>query len=171
MSNRLLFLFPWIVLGETWPVIKNISYKFWRAFDGICCISYNVTEGNQFLHTIYLLVHLFACPFICLSIIFIIPQLQQLVTADGQTIYYQPVVPGENQVALQSGRPTDGGFLSINPSLLFFLFLSSSLSLLHEYYGPHFFSPDLSGIQGCESSDFNLISDFFSLHKTPFSGF
>ena len=24
-------------------------------------------------------------------------------------------------------------------------------------------------IQGCESSDFNLISDFFGLHKTPFS--
>ena len=26
-------------------------------------------------------------------------------------------------------------------------------------------------IQGCESSDFNLISDFFALHKTPFSDF
>ena len=25
--------------------------------------------------------------------------------------------------------------------------------------------------QGCESSDFNLISDFFSLRKTPFSDF
>ena len=25
--------------------------------------------------------------------------------------------------------------------------------------------------QGCESSDFNLISDFFALHKTPFSDF
>ena len=24
-------------------------------------------------------------------------------------------------------------------------------------------------IQGCESSDFYLISDFFALHKTPFS--
>ena len=23
-------------------------------------------------------------------------------------------------------------------------------------------------LQGCESSDFNLISDFFALHKTPF---
>ena len=23
--------------------------------------------------------------------------------------------------------------------------------------------------QGCKSSDFNLISDFFALHKTPFS--
>ena len=26
-------------------------------------------------------------------------------------------------------------------------------------------------LQGCESSDFNLISDFFALHKTPFSDF
>ena len=25
--------------------------------------------------------------------------------------------------------------------------------------------------EGCESSDFNLISDFFALHKTPFSDF
>ena len=25
--------------------------------------------------------------------------------------------------------------------------------------------------QGCESSDFKLISDFFALHKTPFSDF
>ena len=25
--------------------------------------------------------------------------------------------------------------------------------------------------QECESSDFNLISDFFALHKTPFSDF
>ena len=25
--------------------------------------------------------------------------------------------------------------------------------------------------QGCESSDFNLISDFLALHKTPFSDF
>ena len=26
-------------------------------------------------------------------------------------------------------------------------------------------------MQGCESSDFNLISDFFALHKTTFSEF
>ena len=30
---------------------------------------------------------------------------------------------------------------------------------------------NLCCIQGCESSDFNLISDFFALHKTPFQTF
>ena len=25
--------------------------------------------------------------------------------------------------------------------------------------------------EGCENSDFNLISDFFALHQTPFSDF
>ena len=34
-----------------------------------------------------------------------------------------------------------------------------------------FFFSFFSGCQGCESSDFNLISDFFALHKTPFSDF
>nr|XP_054761719.1 nuclear transcription factor Y subunit alpha-like [Lytechinus pictus] len=36
-------------------------------------------------------------------------QLQQLITADGQTIYYQPVVAGDNQVTLSSGQLQGSG--------------------------------------------------------------
>ena len=61
-------------------------------------------------------------------------------------------------------------FIIFNVNVFVFLFVNFKVRELMEII-PFFHYIMCKVLQGCESSDFNRISDFFAFHKIPFSDF